>query len=66
MPPSEYLEIFALLPFRYFRLEVLDLGVLDVYVVADELCAERLAEKRIVSAVTASRRVFGSRLALVS
>src|SRR6266481_10050151 len=38
-PPSKHLEIFAMLPVRHFRLETLDLGILDVHVVIDELRA---------------------------
>jgi hypothetical protein len=46
--PSKHLEIFALFPVRYFGLEALDFGVLDVDVVVDEAGAERIAEERII------------------
>ncbi len=44
---SKHLEIFALFPFRYFRLEALDFGVLDVDVVVDKLRTQRLAKESI-------------------
>ena len=46
--PSKHLEIFAMLPFGHFRLEAVDLGILDVDVIVDEFRAELLAEERIV------------------
>src|SRR6202158_1367895 len=43
--PSKHLEIFALFPVRYFGLEALDFGVLDVDVVVDKAGAERVAKE---------------------
>ena len=45
---SEHLKIFALFPLRYFGLEALDFGVLDVNVVVDKFAAQRLAKEAIV------------------
>src|SRR4029453_18555372 len=45
---SKHLEIFAVLPVRYFGLKALDLGVLDVDVIIHKLRAQRSPEERIV------------------
>ena len=45
---SKHLEIFAVLPVGHFRLEALDLGVLDMHVIVDELRTERVAEERVL------------------
>ena len=63
----KHLEIFAMLPVRHLGLKPLDLGVLDVNVIVDELCASDPRKNgSSLSAVTASRSVFGSNAALVS
>ena len=46
--PSKHLEIFALFPFRYFGLEALDFGVLDMDVIVDKPRTQRVAKERIV------------------